>query len=144
MMDSPVGTELREVLDQYDLGLLIDYEKNERGFVNTAYVVHVQAAGGRKRLFLRKYKHGIGEEELMFEHGLIEHLVEAGSPVAGIHHTRSGKSYYHRLEGADDVAGAFYTVFDYLPGEDRFTWVDPVLSDEQLADSAAVLARFHM
>jgi homoserine kinase type II len=142
-MDSRTLNALRRVLAHYDLGELVEYEKNERGFVNSAYAISMLDGGERKRYFLRKYKRGIGQEELAFEHSLIEHLVAAGSPVAGIHHTRSGQTYLHLLEGEDDSVGAFYTVFDYLAGEDRFTWVDPVLSDAQLADSAAVLAQLH-
>ncbi len=143
-MDSPVETELREVLAHYDLGTLVDYEKNERGFVNTAYAIFTLAEGKRNRYFLRKYKRGIREEELNFEHSLIEHLVATGAPVARIHHTRLGKSYLHLSEGTDGAAGVFYTIFDYLPGEDRFTWVNPILTEEQLSASAAVLARFHI
>ncbi len=89
-MDDSVADELREILSHYDLGELVDCEKNERGFVNTSYAICMMAAGERRRFFLRKYKQGIGEEELRFEHSLIEHLVEAGAPVARIHHTRSG------------------------------------------------------
>ncbi len=143
-MDTPLANELREVLAHYDLGELVDYEKNERGFVNTAYAIYTLAAGKRNRFFLRKYKSGIREEELTFEHSLIEHLVAAGSPVARIHHTRQGKSYLYISEGTDENAGVFYTIFDYLPGEDRFTWVDPILTEGQLSASAAVLAQFHI
>lgn len=143
-MDSPVVAELQEVLSQYDLGELDDYEKNERGFVNTAYAICTRSGGERKRYFLRKYKRGIGEEELIFEHSLIEHLLSAGSPVARIHHTRDGKTYLRRPEGADDSTGVFYTIFDYLTGEDRFTWVNPILNERQLVASAAVLAQFHV
>lgn len=143
-MDSPVATELREILAHYDLGELVDYEKNERGFVNAAYAIYTRAAGEPKRYFLRKYKRGTGEEELLFEHSLIEHLVAAGAPVARIYPTRSGKSYLHRFERTDDTKGVFYTIFDYLPGEDRFTWVDPILTEGELWSSAAVLAQFHI
>src|SRR5512146_684647 len=87
---------------------------------------------------------GSGEEELLFEHSLIEHLVAAGSPVARIYHTRAGNSYLHCREDADDEAGVFYTIFEYLPGDDRFSWVNPILTEEQLVDSARVLAQFHM
>ncbi len=143
-MDSPVIAELRQVLAEYDLGELVECEKNERGFVNTAYAICMLAGGERRRYFLRKYKTGIGEQELTFEHSLIEHLLAGGLPVARIHHTRSGQSYLYRTEAADDRGGVFYTVFDYLDGEDRFTWVDPILTQEQLADSAVVLAHLHM
>ena len=143
-LDSAAASELREVLAYYDLGELVDFEKNERGFVNTAYAIRVRTAGQEKLYFMRKYKHGIGEEELLFEHSLIEHLVSAGSPVARIHHTLSGSTYLHTLDTSDPVCGTFYTIFEYLPGEDRFSWVDPILSAEQIADSARVLAQFHL
>ncbi len=142
-MDSPAAAELRQVLANYDLGELVDFEKNDRGFVNTAYVIFTLAGEQRKRYFLRKYKRGIAEEELIFEHSLIEHLA-GGAPVARIHRTRSGKSYLRCTEGEDDASPVFYTIFDYLPGDDRFTWVDPILTEQELANSAAVLARLHM
>ncbi len=143
-MNDSVANELREILAHYDLGELVDCQKNERCFVNTSYEICMLAAGERKRFFLRKYKPGIGEEELRFEHSLIEHLVEAGAPVARIHHTTSGESFFHGLDAAGNGPGAFYTVFDFLPGEDRFTWVDPRLTDAQLRSSAAVLAALHL
>ncbi len=143
-MDTLVETELREVLAYYDLGTLVDYEKNERGFVNTAYAICTVSPGKRNRYFLRKYKPGIREEELIFEHSLIDHLVAVGAPVARIHRTHLGKSYVHLSEGTDGAASVFYTIFDYLPGEDCFTWVDPILTKDQLSASAAVLARFHI
>jgi len=142
-MDSTVTTELREVLAHYALGELIDYEKNELGFVNTAYAISTLAARERHRYFLRKYKRGVGEQELIFEHSLIEHLVVAGAPVARIYHTKLGKSYLQRFEGKDDNEGVFYTIFEYLPGEDCFSWVDPILTEAQLSSSAEVLAQFH-
>jgi homoserine kinase type II len=143
-MDPPTVAELRRVLEHYDLGELVEYEKNDRGFVNTAYAICTVAAGERRRYFLRKYKPGIQEEELIFEHSLIEHVAAAGSPVARIHHTRSGKSYLQVLDEADGASSVYYTVFDYLPGEDQFTWINPVLTEQQLAASARVLAQFHI
>ena len=142
-MDSPAAAELRHVLTYYDLGELVDFEKNDRGFVNTAYAIGVLAAGERKRYFLRKYKRGIAEEEIVFEHSLIEHLAAGGAPVARIHHTRTGESYLRCSEAEDDAAPIFYTIFDFLPGDDRLTWIDPVLTERELAGSAAVLAQLH-
>src|SRR5512138_900083 len=112
-MDSRAASELQDVLSHYDLGELVDFQRNERGFVNTSYAICTLAGGERRRYFLRKYKRGIREEELLFEHSIVEHLARAGTPVARIHHTRSGQTYLQRR-------GAFYTIFDFLPGEDRF------------------------
>jgi len=136
--------ELKEILAQYDLGELVDLEKNERGFVNTAFAIDTVQNGEHRRFFLRKYKRGIKEEELQFEHSLIDHLVETGAcPAARIYRTRLGESYFHHFEEPEDTEGVFYTIFDFLPGEDRYTWVDPVLTERELAESAVVLGRFH-
>lgn len=143
-MPTDPAQELKTILAQYNLGELVDLEKNERGFVNTAFAIETIAGGQRRRYFLRKYKRGIREEELQFEHALIDHLAAAGDcPSAHIHRTRAGGTYLHRFEGPDDTQGDFYTIFDFLPGDDRYTWVDPVLTPGELAESGAVLARFH-
>jgi homoserine kinase type II len=143
-MPSDVALEIQDVLSHYNLGELFDFEKNERGFVNTAFAIETLLDGERRRFFLRKYKRGVREEELQFEHALIDHLIETGVPAARIHRTRSGKTYLHRSGSSQDSLGVFYTIFDYLPGEDRFTWVDPVLSEAELSASGVVLARFHI
>jgi homoserine kinase type II len=147
-MSNSIETELKAILSHYTLGELVDFEKNERGFVNTAFAIEMLAetpAGlQRRRYFLRKYKRGIGEQELRFEHSLIERLVAVQAcPVAHLHKTRQGKTYLHQFEGSDDQQGVFYAIFDYLPGDDRFTWVDPILSPAELSASAVILAQLH-
>ena len=140
-MDLQVASELRMVLEQYDLGKLVWYEKNERGFVNVGFAIETDAA---RRYFLRKYKRGIKEAEIQFEHSLINHLVaEQFPPVARLYPTRAGLTYLHRLENDQDSEGVFYAIFDYLPGEDRFTWVDPDCTPEELKNAAITLAQFH-
>jgi homoserine kinase type II len=141
-MDSSAAAELRQVLAQYDLGELVEFQRIDRGFVNTAYAIRVLAAEERKRYCLRRYRRGIREEEVVFEHSLIEHLVGRAAPVARIHHARSGKSYL-RFPQVEEGLPVYFTIFEYLPGEDRFTWVDPALTEQELASSAAVLAQLH-
>jgi homoserine kinase type II len=137
--------ELGEILMHYDLGRAVGSELNDRGFVNTSYsITTVNIRGERKTFFLRKYKPGIKEEELIFEHTLIRHLYEKGvCPVAWVYPTREGKSYYGRQEAGEDLQFRYYAIFDFLPGEDRYTWVYPCCSTAEIKNSAAVLARFH-
>ena len=143
-MPSDVALELARVLSHYDLGELADLERNERGFVNTAFAIETTKGSVRRRYFLRKYRRGIQERELQFEHSLIDHLVSSRAcPVAHIYKTREGGSYFHGFEGPDDTQGAFYAIFDFLPGEDRYTWVGPDCSRRELESSAVVLAEFH-
>jgi homoserine kinase type II len=137
--------ELDEILGHYDLGLPTGSELNERGFVNTSYAITTTGLDGKqKTYFLRKYKPGIKEEELVFEHTLIRHLHKKGlCPVAVVYPIRDGKPYLERHEGQDKLDCRYYAIFDFLPGEDRYTWVYPRCTPAEIKNSAAVLARFH-
>jgi homoserine kinase type II len=140
-MRADTATELGEVLGHYDIGELVDWELNDRGYVNTSYAVETARNGERYKYFLRKYKRGIKERELEFEHSVIRHLVEEGfALVASVFQTRDGETYVRRREGREET---FYAVFDFLPGEDRYTWVNPACTDREVEKAAGVLARFH-
>jgi homoserine kinase type II len=130
-----------EVLGLYDLGELVEFEKNERGYVNTSFAIQTLAGGVTTKRFFRRYKVGVKEEELLFEHSVVERLVACGSPpVACIAKTKEGKSFVVRAEGGNPV---FYAIFDYLPGDDRYTWVAPHCTRPELVSAARVLAQFH-
>jgi homoserine kinase type II len=141
-MSTDSANELRDVLAHYDLGTLLASEQDERGTVNTSFFIDLQKDDSPRRYFLRRYKPGIRPEEIVFEHALIDHLTARGScPVARVHRTRSGATYL-RL-GTPAGGSAFYAVFDYLPGEDRYTWVDPRCTVRELRGAGKLLARFH-
>lgn len=136
--------EIRAVLAEYDLGELAGFERNERGFVNTSFAIETQLNGLRTRRFLRKYKGSIQEEEIRFEHSVIHRLLEQGNiPVAKVHLTRQGKSYIQHLGIEDNVTGNFFAIFDFLSGEDRYTWIAPRCTPAEVESAAATLARFH-
>jgi homoserine kinase type II len=64
--------------------------------------------------------------------------------VARVITSREGCTYVESSEGHRDRAEqAFYAVFDFLPGEDRYAWVDPCCEDCEVEGAALVLARFH-
>ena len=144
-MNSGTLTELAEILSHYDLGQPTGSELNDRGFVNTSYAITTaNSQGVRKTYFLRKYKPGIQEDELIFEHSLMRHLSSKGvCPVAWVHPTRSGQPYLARYEGAAGPQPRYYAIFDFLPGEDRYTWINPHCTLAEIANSAAVFAQFH-
>jgi homoserine kinase type II len=144
-MNNATLTELAEILSQYDLGQPTGSELNDRGFVNTSYAITTNnSAGEQKTYFLRKYKPGIQEAELIFEHSLMRHLAGKGvCPVAWVHPTRAGQPYLARMEGEADPQIRYYAIFDFLPGEDRYTWINPRCTAAEIANSAVVFARFH-
>jgi len=142
MQDSPA--ELIQVLSNYDLGELIHHDRDRRGTVNVSYVIETVREGQRRKFFLRKYKRGVRRDEILFEHSLVEHVARQGAcPVARLHPTRRGQTFLHWPESEGDAEGAFYAVFDFLPGQDRYTWVGPRLSDAELRSAGKLLARFH-
>jgi homoserine kinase type II len=98
----------------------------------------------RRKYFLRRYKSGILPEEIQFEHGLIEHLLDKKFDlVAKIHKTKTGATYLERPGQDSPGQVLYYTIFDFLPGEDRYTWIDPNCSPEEVENCAAILARYH-
>lgn len=143
-MNTEKKTEIEEILKQYEIGELLNCDRNDRGFVNTSFEIETLAEDGIHKYFLRKYKKGIKKEELEFEHSLINYLKgKKFAWVAGLLKTKDGQSYIHRMADENDQEGVFFAVFEYLDGEDKFTWVDPICCDEELTSAAEVLAQYH-
>lgn len=144
-MNTTSLTELAEILNHYQLGQPERSELNDRGFVNTSYAITTNGPEGKqKTYFLRKYKPGIKEDELIFEHTLMRHLYKKGvCPIAWVYPTHSGRPYLERHETDGSHESRFYAIFDFLPGDDRYTWVYPRCTPPEIENSAAVLARFH-
>ena len=143
-MDTGAGVIIQNVLQQYELGELSDYVKDQRGFVNTSYAIETILDSQRSRYFLRRYKASIREEELIFEHSLINHLVHKGlSIVAHVWPTKEGTTYVWQPESMSEGQGAFYAIFDFLEGEDRYTWINPTCTMAEIKNAAVVLAQFH-
>jgi homoserine kinase type II len=142
MTNSIRASQLKTIIsNHYDLGKLVDYEQLFLGYCNISYIIMIERSGKRKRFFLRRYRQGTTEEEIAFEHSVINHLIKKNFHlVAGIIPTRDGKTCVQRSESGENV---FYAVFEFLTGDDRYTWVDPNCSDEDLKGAAVVLARFH-
>ena len=136
--------ELNQILAQYNLGELVNFELNQRGFVNTGFSIETERNGVRTKFFLRRYKPGIQEEELIFEHNLINHLSQQTTlPVARLHRTVNGSTYYQHRQKNNDPSTYFYAIFDHLTGEDRFTWVNPHCNQSEIISAARTLAQFH-
>jgi homoserine kinase type II len=141
MPEDPSQT-IQNILKYYDLGELADYEKNERGYCNVSFAIQTQKNDQRQWYFFRQYKSSICEDELHFEHSLIQHLVSVGRPpVARVHHNRQGSTYVRQPAEKDECR--YFAIFDYLHGEDRYTWINPHCSPTELTNSAATLAAYH-
>jgi homoserine kinase type II len=136
--------ELKDIISRYDIGEIIGWERNDRGYVNTGYAVETWREGARWTYFVKRYHAQKKRSELVFEHSLINHLVANGfASVAPVRQARDGSTFVRGGAGEDGRRAAYYAVFDFLPGEDRYTWVSPACTDRELQNAAAVLAAFH-
>lgn len=143
-MISKASAEIEYILEYYPIGHLDYYKQDERGYCNTNFAIKTEQQGHRKKYFFRRYKSEIQEEELRFEHSLIEHLVKCNFDlVPALIKTRDGKSYVRQIDEADPGRPVFYAIFEFLDGEDRYTWVNPHCGAGEIVNAAAVLARFH-
>jgi len=142
--DDEAVVEVKEILTHFDVGKLITIEPNQRGFCNTSFNIVTEKDGQKEKRFFRKYKQSIQEEELLFEHSLIEHLVlHRDLPVARLSQTKDGRTYTKRRGSKDYPLNNFYALFDFLPGEDRYTWVNPHCTHSELKNIARIFALFH-
>jgi len=143
-MQLDVVSELKEIMSHYDLGELVDFKQNFRGYVNIAYEISMLHEGQRRKYFLRRYREGIMAEELDFEHSVIDHLINQGFDiVARIFRTKQGLTYVKQKVEEGEGEAIFYTTFDFLQGEDKYTWDEPDCNVEELQSSAYVFAQYH-
>lgn len=139
-----VAREIKDILSHYDIGELVDFEKNERGYVNTSFALNTLLAGKLQRYFLRQYKLGIREEELIFEHSLINHLGDNHfGQAARLIKTKDGKTYLKRSRNQEDKTVVFCAIFEFLDGEDKYTWEGPRCNEIEISSSAVVQAQYH-
>ncbi len=141
---SLLRNQIVEVIEaNYDLGKVLEVYEIFGGYVNRSFGFDTEKDGGRHEYFIRKYKKGVQEKEILFEHRLITFAKENGlSVAAGLFQTRDGKTFVKIREGSEG-ANRFFAVYEYLYGEDKYTWVDNLLTDEEYASSAEVLATLH-
>lgn len=80
-----------------------------------------------------------------FEHSLLDFVKANGLDMAaGIYRTKDGRSFLKKIIGTGEKAEErYFAVYEFLPGEDKYTWVENVLTDEEFASIAEILATFH-
>jgi homoserine kinase type II len=131
------------VEDNYDLGKVVEVYEIFGGYVNRSFGIYTEKDGQRHEYFVRKYKPGIVPKEIMFEHRLITFAIDNGCSIAAnLFKTKDGGTFVGIHEGPE-AADHYFAVYTYLPGEDKYTWIDNVMTDGEYASSAEVLATLH-
>ncbi len=140
-----VRGQILDMLGEYDLGAVKDVFEIFGGYVNRSFGIYTEKNGGRKEYFVRKYKKGVTEKEIRFEHALIEFSIDNGLSIAArLIRAKNGETYVKRTEGDGvNARDIYFAVYQYLHGEDKYAWNNNELTDGEYASIAGVLATFH-
>ena len=130
----------------YDLGEVIHAKELTGGYNNHSFAVSTGSKDSRVRYVVRGYNPKTVEKEVIFEHALVNHLNDNGFDLAaGIIPTTSGATYVKEKQTtADQTSIIYWAVFEYLEGDDRYTWVDTDILPDDLISAARVLAQLHL
>jgi homoserine kinase type II len=127
------------VEELYDIGKVKEVYEIFGGYINRSFGIVVQSNQGSKDYFLRKYKRGVAVNEVKFEHALINHCIVKGLTVAArVIANRKNRTYVKPSNSR-----SIFAVYEYLKGEDKYTWDNPTLNDEEYSSAAKMLANFH-
>jgi Putative homoserine kinase type II (protein kinase fold) len=140
-----IRSQIIDVLQSYDLGTVTDVYEIFGGYVNRSFGVLTEKNGIKNEYFVRKYKYGITENEILFEHSMIDYSIEHGLDIAAdIIRAKDGTSFVKKTEGKDGmITDIYFAVYQYLSGDDLYTWDNPNLSDAEYSSAAEVMATFH-
>ncbi|HBV85427.1 MAG TPA: homoserine kinase [Desulfosporosinus sp.] len=140
-----IRSQIIDVLRNYDLGAVTEVYEIFGGYVNRSFGIFTEKDGEKHEYFVRKYKNGITESEIEFEHSMIDYSIEHGLDIAaGLYRTKSGSTFVKKTEGTNGkTTDSYFAVYQFLKGEDLYTWDTPNLNDEEYASAAGVLAMFH-
>lgn len=140
-----IRNQIVDALQDYDLGTVTAVYEIFGGYVNRSFGIYTEKDGKKYEYFVRKYKYGITETEIVFEHSMIDYSKEHGLDIAaGLIRTKDGSTFVKKNEGANgDSTDIYFAVYEFLKGDDLYTWDTPNLNDEEYASAAGVLATFH-
>ena len=129
----------------YALGEILEISELLGGTVNRTYAVSVLNDGIRQKFTIRAYNTKVTEREIRFEHALIRHLRQNGFHLAAdVIPRKNGTTYIWEESLVNgDLKPTIWAVFEFLGGEDRYTWVDTNIAAADMVSAAGVLADLH-
>ena len=137
---------IRRIMEQnYDLGHMIRFEEILGGYCNKSYAVWMSTPKLEGRYFLRLYNPNVVESEILFEHALVNHLRSKGFTLAAaVIPTRNGTTLVHTAAPeAHCNDKALWALFEFLEGEDKYSWTHTDLTDNEFRNAAEILAHLH-
>lgn len=140
-----IRNQVVDAIQSYDLGSVTNVYEIFGGYVNRSFGILTEKDGAQHEYFVRKYKYGIAETEILLEHTMIDYSIAHGLDIAaGLIRTTEGTTFVKKTEGMNGkTTDIYFAVYEFLQGEDLYTWDTPNLNDAEYASAAEVLARFH-
>ena len=141
--DMQLTTQIQAIVEkQYDVGPLTRIREIFGGFLNRSYAVWTGQQERSKKFFMREYNPGIAESEIRFEHALLNHLRKNGLDiVSGVIPCRDGSTFVKT--SVQGQKATYWGLFEFLEGDDPYTWVKTDLSDAEFISAANILAQLH-
>lgn len=140
-----IRNQIVDALQSYDLGIVKDVYEIFGGYTNRSFGIVTEKDGVQYEYFVRKYKYGITESEILFEHSMIDYSIAHGLVIAaGLIVNKDGITFVKTTEdGNGKNTDIYFAVYQFLQGEDLYAWDTPNLNDAEYASAAEVLATFH-
>jgi homoserine kinase type II len=131
--------------NHYDLGKMTRVKEVLGGYCNKSYAVWMSVNDRVRRYFLRLYNPNVIEKEILFEHALLNHLRSNGFTLAAaIIPGRNGTTLVHTpAPEGHPGSTALWALFDFLEGEDKYSWTHTDLTDKEFISAAEILAHLH-
>ncbi|MDR1657605.1 MAG: phosphotransferase [Deltaproteobacteria bacterium] len=129
----------------YDLGTIKEIYEVFGGYTNRSFGVIAVKDGVEKEYFIRKYKAEATDTDVLMEHGLIEFVIKNGfQEAAGLFRTTDDRSFVRldELKRGKSISRVF-AIYRFLPGADKYTWIDNHSTAEEFRNLGSLLARFH-
>ena len=137
---------IRVVIESnYAIGRLVQAQQALGGYCNKSYAVRLSTGDHTRRYHLRLYNPEVTENEVVFEHALVNHLRSSGFTLAaGIIPCIDETTVVVTPPAENHLAEtAIWALFEFLEGEDKYAWTDTNLADEELTSAAETLANLH-
>ncbi len=133
------------VENHYDLGSVNKVYEVFGGYTNRSFGLICEKDGQRGEYFVRKYKATAIDDDVELEHRLINYAIGQGfKEAARIYVNKDGRTFVRIKEimGGKPKTRVF-AVYEYLGGEDKYTWIDNECTPNELRNLGALLARLH-
>ncbi len=123
----------------YDLGDVRDAYEVFGGYINRSFKVIVEKDSKKRSFFVRKYKLGITENEILFEHAMITHTKKNGfNLAAGLIESKEKTTFVNPT-----ISRNKFAIYEFLEGEDKYSWDNPIMEDCEYQSAGEVLGNFH-